>query len=162
MNTYRHELSSEFAGIFEKLGIILPPPPKPVGLYRPAVTYDERLLFISGHGPWIEGKPITGKLGAKCGISRGQFAAYHVALGVLSNIQATVGLDRVDRILDVTGFVNSTPRFKRHADVMNGFSQVMVDVFGEDRGAGARTAIGAISLPFGIACEAKCLVALKA
>ncbi len=136
----------------KQLNIVLPEPKKPVGLYTSALVVGNRLL-VSGHGPWVKGEPITGKLGADMSIEAGRNAAYHVGLGVLSSIESEIGLNKVVRLVKTFGMVNATAEFSEHPAVIDGFSQLMIDVFGAERGIGTRSAVGFISLPFGIAVE---------
>ena len=143
-----------------KLGIVLPPPPKPVGMYKSAIAVGNRLL-VSGHGPWVDGKPIKGKLGADMDVDGGKYAARHVGLGILATIENNVGLERVEQLVKTLGMVNAAPYFKDHPQVIDGFSQLMIEVFGEDAGVGSRSAVGHVSLPFGIAVEVECEFLLK-
>ncbi len=133
------------------LGIVLPEPKEPVGIYKSLIVIGNRLL-VSGHGPWIKGEPITGKLGADMSVEQGRNAAYHVGLGMLSTIEHECGLNKVVSLVKTFGMVNATTEFGQHPAVIDGFSKLMFDVFGE-RGIGTRSAVGLISLPFGIAVE---------
>lgn len=144
----------------EELGIVLPPAKEPVGNYMPTIACGN-LLYVSGHGPWVGGHPIVGKVGATMSLEEGKEAAYHVALGILSTVEMTVGLERVYRLVESLGLVNSAPTFTQHPEVIDGYSDVMASVFGPVKGVGARTAIGVASLPFGIAAEVKCIFELK-
>jgi len=146
----------------KRLGITLPPPPKPVAVYVPAVVTGN-LLFASGHGPrTVEGKLLQGKVGDTLTLAQGQAAARVVGLNVLSSIRATVGsLNRVARLVKVLGMVNATPDFAQHPQVINGFSQLMVEVFGEQHGKGARSAVGMGSLPSNIPVEIEAIFELR-
>ncbi len=139
----------------------LPPPPKPMATYSTAVRHGD-LLFVSGTGPLrSDGSYLTGRLGADMSVADGKAAARLVALAMIATVQAHVGsLDSVARIVKVLGFVNATPDFKDHPAVMNGFSDLMVELFGE-AGLGARSAVGAPSLPAGIAVEVEAIFALR-
>lgn len=134
------------------LGITLPEPKTPVGLYVNALEVENRLLF-SGHGPWVDGKPITGCVGAELSVADGAAAARQVGLGILASVEASVGLDRIARLVRVFGMVRCTADFEEHPAVMNGFSQLMIDLFGPESGLSIRSAVGQISLPRGIAVE---------
>lgn len=137
----------------EQLGITLPPPPKPMANYVPAVQVGN-LLFLSGHGPMQEGKPVwVGKVGRDLTVEQGAEAARLVGLNLLASARAALGsLDRVRRVVKVLGMVNSAPGFGDQPQVMNGFSNLMVEVFGE-AGRHARSAVGMAELPLGIAVE---------
>ena len=136
-----------------ELGLTLPEPPKPMATYATAVRLGE-LVYVSGTGPLKpDGSYLTGRLGADLDVAAGQAAARLCALAMLATVRAHTGsLDRVGRIVKVLGFVHATPEFFDHPKVMNGFSDLMVQIFGE-RGLGARSAVGAPSLPSGIAVE---------
>jgi len=138
-----------------ELKLELPPAAKPVGVYKPLVVVD-KLAWVSGHGPLqTDGSLITGKLQpGHDQVVLGQKAARQVGLAILSTLRSQLGsLDRVVRIIKVLGMVNCTPDFHDHPAVINGFSQLMADVFGKDHGIGARSAIGMGSLPNDITVE---------
>ena len=138
----------------EELGLELPPAPKPVGLYKPMVTIDN-VVYLSGHGPLqSDGSLITGRLGEDMDVAGGQAAAKQTALAMLATLQANLGsLDRVKRVLKVLALVRCTDEFGEQPQVINGCSQVFADVFGEENGIGARSALGTNALPGGIAVE---------
>lgn len=135
-----------------ELGITLPDAPAPAANYVPFVITGN-LLFVSGQiaqGP--EG-PIRGKLGESMGIEEGQAAARACALALIAQARAATGdLDRIARVVKLTGFVNATPDFVDHPKVVNGASDLFVEIFG-DRGRHARAAVGSASLPLGVAVE---------
>ncbi len=138
-------------------GIELPVPKRAVGLYRSTRVieglFSSRLL-VSGHGPWLKGnRPIKGKLGEDIQVLEGSEAARQVGLGILASIDAEVGLGRVLGIVKALGMVNSTPDFEEQPAVIDGFSRLMVEVFGEEQGIGTRSAVSMMSLPFGIGVE---------
>ncbi|MEZ6058914.1 MAG: RidA family protein [Planctomycetaceae bacterium] len=143
---------------FEKrlreLNIELPPPPEPVAVYVPAVR-SGNMLYASGHGPKrSDGTLIQGKVGGDLTLEQGYQAARVVGLNVLSSVRNTLGsLDRVVRLVKVLGMVNCTADFTQHPQVINGFSELMTKVFGEQHGKGARSAVGMGSLPSNIAVE---------
>jgi enamine deaminase RidA (YjgF/YER057c/UK114 family) len=144
-----------------ELGLTLPAPPKPMATYATAVRLGE-LLYVSGTGPLnADGSYVTGRLGAELDVAAGQAAARLCALAMLATVRANAGsLDRVARLVKVLGFVNATPEFGDHPKVMNGFSDLMVQLFG-DAGLGARSAVGAPSLPSGIAVEVEAIFQLR-
>jgi enamine deaminase RidA (YjgF/YER057c/UK114 family) len=113
------------------------------------------LLFVSGTGPGqINGKPVVGRLGQDLDVAKGKAAARQVGLQILSVVKAELGsLDKVERLVKTLGMVNATADFTQHPQVINGFSDLMVEVFGEQAGKGARSAVGMASLPGGIPVE---------
>ena len=113
------------------------------------------LLFMSGIGPRLpEGGVITGKLGADMTVEQGYDAALVVGLNMLANIESVIGsLDRIERVVKVLGMVNCTPDFNDMPKVINGFSDLFVELLGPERGRGARSAVGMVSLPNQIAVE---------
>jgi enamine deaminase RidA (YjgF/YER057c/UK114 family) len=137
----------------KELGISLPSPPKPLANYVPAVRAGN-LLFVSGHGPYNDGKTmVSGKLGKELTIEEGYKTARNVALNCLASIQATLGdLNKVKRVVKLLGMVNCTEDFKDQPKVINGASDLLVEVFG-DAGRHARSAVGMQSLPNGIPVE---------
>lgn len=141
-----------------ELGIELPSPPKPAGNYVGGVQVGN-ILFMSGCGPSLpDGGSITGKVGGDLSVEDGYGAARQVGINMLANIKAQVGnLDRVKRVVKVLGMVNANPDFKEHPKVINGFSDLMVEVFG-DNGRGGRSAVGMGSLPFQIAVEVEMIL----
>ncbi len=144
------------------LGIELPPAPKPVAVYVPGVV-SGNMLYASGHGPrTVEGKLIQGRVGDDLTLKQGYEAARLVGLNVLSTIRNTVGsLDQVVRLVKVLGMVNSTSEFSQHPAVINGFSELMVEVFGEKKGKGARSAVGMGSLPSNIPVEIEAILEIR-
>jgi len=138
---------------FKELGISLPAPPKPVANYVPAVKVGN-LLFVSGHGPFNDGKTIiSGKLGKELTVDEGYKTARNVALNCLASVKATLGdLNKVKRVVKLLGMVNCTEDFKDPPKVINGASDLLVEVFG-DAGRHARSAVGMQSLPNGIPVE---------
>jgi enamine deaminase RidA (YjgF/YER057c/UK114 family) len=140
-----------------ELKLQLPPPPKPVANYIPAVRCGS-LLYVSGHGPVrADGTQIRGRVGDELDLEHAKEAARVVALGVLSTLRNTLGsLDRVRRLVKVLGMVNAAPGFTDHPQVINGFSDLMVEVFGET-GKGARSAVGMGSLPMNIPVEVEAI-----
>ncbi len=141
-----------------ELGIVLPTPPQPVANYVNGVQAGN-LIFLAGKGPRrADGTEITGKVGAGVSIEQGYEGARLTAINQLSVLKAMLGnLNRVKRIVKVLGMVNSDPSFIDQPKVINGFSDLMVEVFGE-RGRHARAAVGMASLPRGQAVEIELVV----
>ncbi|MCA9037333.1 MAG: RidA family protein [Planctomycetaceae bacterium] len=144
----------------EELGITLPAPPPPGGVYTPVVVVD-RMAYVSGQVPYgPDGKLLSGRVGSEITEEEGVAAARVVALTMLATIKASLGsLDRVKRVVKVFGMVNCSPDFQHHPQVMNGFSNTMVEVFGE-AGKAARSAVGMGSLPFNVPVEVEAIVEL--
>lgn len=142
------------------LGLTLPAPPRPVATYATIVRHGG-LIYTAGHGPLRpDGTFVIGKLGATLDVAGGREAAQLTALAVLASLRAHLGsLDRVTRLVKVLGVVNATPEFGDHPKVIDGFSDLMVAVFG-DAGIAARSAIGTSSLPIGIAVEVEAIFAV--
>jgi enamine deaminase RidA (YjgF/YER057c/UK114 family) len=143
-----------------ELGLILPPAPKPAGVYKPVLVID-KFLYVSGQGPILpDGTMIKGKVGAELDTAAGKLAARQVGLTMLSTIKAHFGeLKKIKRIVKVLGLVNSTPGFDSHPAVINGFSELMAEVFGQENGVGVRSAVGAM-LPTNIAVEVEAMFEL--
>ena len=143
------------------LGLTLPPPPKPIGNYVP-FRLAGNLLFLSGVGPRrADESMMTGKVGADLSVEQGYEAAKLCGVNLLVNMIAAVGtLDRVDTILKVLGMVNAVPDFGQHPEVINGCTDLFVQVLG-DAGRPARSAVGMGSLPRNIAVEVEAIVLVK-
>ena len=138
-----------------ELEIQLPPTPQPVATYVPAVL-GGNVLYAAGHTPRLpDGSPdYQGKVGRDFTVEQGREAARTVGLNILSTVRNALGsLDRVARLVRTFGMINADPGFTQHPQVINGFSDFMVEVFGEDLGKGTRAAVGMGSLPFGMAVE---------
>jgi enamine deaminase RidA (YjgF/YER057c/UK114 family) len=144
-----------------ELGLELPPAPGPAGVYKP-VLVTGNLLFVSGQGPVkADGTLITGRLGHDMNTEDGKIAARQAGLTMLSTIKTHFGeLNRIKRLVKVLGMVNSTSDFNQHPAVINGFSELMAEVFGEENGIGTRSAIG-MMLPSGIAVEVEAVFELN-
>ena len=136
-----------------ELGIELPVPKSPAGAYVPAVRTGD-LVFLSGAGPAAaDGSLVTGKVGRDLDVDEARAAARLVGLQLLAALRAEVGdLDNVVRVVKVLGMVNCAPGFNRTPPVIDGCSELFIDVFGE-AGRGARSAVGMGELPFDIAVE---------
>lgn len=146
---------------FAALNLELPPAPKAVGVYRPAVEIDG-LLYLSGHGPLqSDGSLIRGRVGEDLDTTAGYNAARQTGLAILATLRKHCGsFDRVSRLVKTFGLVQATPAFTDHPAVINGFSELMRDVFGEEHGVAARSAVGAASLPAGMAVEIEAIFEL--
>ncbi len=143
----------------QELHLTLPPPPKPMAKYRTAVQVGN-LLYVSGHGPakLDERSPVAGRVGADLTQEQGKESARLVGLNILSTVRNTLGsLDRVRRLVKTLGMVNCTADFREQPQVINGFSELMAEVFGEEAGVGARSAVGMGSLPSNIPVEVECI-----
>ena len=142
----------------KEMGIELPAARKPVGNYVPAVRTGN-LVFLSGHGPLREDETlIRGKVGADLTLEEGYEAARRVAIGLLGSLKAEIGdLNKVRRVVKLLGMVNCTPDFGEQPKVINGASDLLVDVFG-DSGKHARSAVGMNALPMNIAVEIEMIV----
>ncbi len=145
----------------KQLGITLPQTPKPVANYVPSVL-SGNLLFVSGHGPYKDGSSkISGKLGRELSVEEGYQTARNVALNCLASVKANIGdLDRVKRVVKLLGMVNCTEDFKDQPKVVNGASDLLVEVFGE-AGKHARSAVGMQSLPNAIPVEIEMIVEIE-
>lgn len=146
--------------VLRSLQAELPPAPPPAGLYKPVVVA-ANMLYVSGQGPMRpDGSNIKGRLGNDFSLEEGKAAARQVGLTMLATITEHFGsLDRINRIIKVLGMVNSSPDFGDQPLVINGFSELMSEVFGSDKGVGARSAVGMI-LPGNIAVEIEAIFEL--
>ena len=146
----------------QELHLTLPPAPKPVAVYKTAVKFGP-LLFVSGHGPLKADKTqITGRVGKDLTLDQGKEAARQVGLAILATVRDQLGsLDKVKRLIKTFGMVNCTDDFLDQPKVINGFSELMKEVFGDD-GVGARSAVGHNVLPGNIAVEIECIFEIEA
>ena len=144
----------------KKLNLTFPPAPKPAGVYRPVLVVG-KFLYVSGQGPMKnDGTLMLGRLGDNLTTEEGKLVARQVGLTMLSSIQTHFGsLDKIKRVVKVLGMVNCTPDFAQHPLVVNGFSELMADVFGKEYGIGVRSAVGMI-LPDGIPVEVEAMFEL--
>jgi len=135
-----------------ELGITLPAPFPPGGNYLPCII-DDDLVYVSGHGPIAGDQMMTGKVGGDLTAEQGREAARMTALSLLATLNAELGsLDRIARIIKVLGMVNCAPGFNRTPAVIDGASDLFVEIFG-DAGRHTRSAVGMAELPFDIAVE---------
>ena len=145
---------ARFDELVQTRGLQLPPAPKPVGVYKPAVIVGN-LVYTSGHGPMRADKTIIcGRLGEDLDTAAGQDAARQTALGILVTLRSRLGsLDRIERLVKVLALVRCTDDFGDQPAVINGASELFRDVFGDDAGVAARSALGTNALPGGMAVE---------
>jgi enamine deaminase RidA (YjgF/YER057c/UK114 family) len=145
-----------------ELKLELPPAPKPVAVYRPLAIVGN-LAYVSGHGPFKPDKSmITGRVGSDLDLEQGKAAARQVGLAMLATLRNELGsLNRVKRLVKTLGMVNSAPYFLEHPKVINGFSELMADVFGPENGVGARSAVGMGPLPGNIAVEVEAIFEIE-
>jgi enamine deaminase RidA (YjgF/YER057c/UK114 family) len=145
-----------------ELQLSLPPPPPPGGIYRPVVVL-QNVAYVSGTGPLRpDGSYVTGRVGAELSLEEGRAAARQVGLTILAVLRAELGsLNRVRRLVKSLGMVNATPAFTQHPQVINGYSELLAEVFGREAGLGARSAVGLGSLPGNIAVEIEAIFELE-
>lgn len=146
----------------QSLNLQLPPAPQPVGVYKPIVIAGN-LAFLSGHGPLRSDRTlITGRLGLDLDVEAGYAAARQTGLALLATLRQELGtLDRVSRLIKVLGLVRCTDQFDQQPAVINGCSELFRDVFGDDAGVAARSAIGTSALPGGIAVEIEAIFEIQ-
>jgi enamine deaminase RidA (YjgF/YER057c/UK114 family) len=147
---------------FNQLNLTLPPPPAPKGVYKPLLIVDS-MVYVSGHGPVKQdGTLIIGKAGQELDKEEAKLAARQVGLTILATIVKNLGsLDKIKRVIKVLGMVNATPHFEPHPYVINGCSELFVEVWGPDLGVGVRSAVGMGSLPENITVEIEAIFELK-
>ena len=158
---YNYTYAQDPESRLKEMGIALRVPGEPTANFRLAVQVGN-LVFLSGHGPVMaDGEFMKGKVGEEVDMERAQEAARLTGISLLSSLKAEIGsLSRVKRIVKVLGMVNAVPTYTQHSIVMNGFSDFMVEVFGE-AGKHARSAVGMGSLPHNIPIEIEMIVELK-
>ena len=144
----------------KELGLVLPPAPPPAGLYRPIIVV-ANFLYVSDQGTMLtDGTLYTGRVGDNLTLEEGKQAAHHVALTMLATITTHFGdIDRIKRLVKTLGMVNCTPDFSKQPLVINGFSELMSDVFGPEHGVGVRSAVG-MMLPDQVAVEIEAMFEL--
>ena len=138
----------------EQLNLRLPPPPTPLGVYKPFLQVGP-LVYVSGHGTVKEDRSlIIGKVGVDLNAEEAKLAAQQVGLAILATLKQNLGsLNKIKRVIKVLGMVNATPDFERHPFVINGCSELFAKIWGEDNGVGVRSAVGMGSLPDNIPVE---------
>ncbi len=146
---------------FEKLNLVLPPPPTPMGVYKPFLLVD-KFVYVSGHGTVKEDRSlIIGKVGVDMTAEEAKLAARQVGLAILATLKDNLGsLDKVKRVIKVLGMVNAIPEFERHPFVINGCSELFATIWGPDNGVGVRSAVGMGSLPDNIPVEIEAMFEL--
>jgi enamine deaminase RidA (YjgF/YER057c/UK114 family) len=142
----------------QELGIVLPEAAAPVASYVPVVVQG-RFAHVSGQLPFIDGELVTGRLGEDISVEAGTAAARACGLMILAQLKAAGVLEKVERVVKLGGFVSSTAEFTDQPKVINGASDLMLDVFGEI-GKHARAAVGVPALPLGAAVEVDAIIAL--
>lgn len=142
-----------------ELGIELPAAGQPVANYRMAVR-SGNLLFVAGHGPaQRDGVKVRGKVGADLDLAEAREAARLVGVNLLATVREELGsLDAVGRVVKLLGMVNCAPGFDQTPEVIDGCSDLLVDVFGPEAGSHARSAVGMAELPYGLAVEIEMIV----
>jgi len=144
------------------LNLSLPILPESKGIYKRCLVVGD-LLYVSGHiSIKSDGSPITGKLGKDISDDDGKMAARQCGLAILSSIKEHFGgLDRIKRVVKILGMVNSTPDYEKHPVVINGCSELYVQLWGEENGKGVRSAVGMGSLPGNVAVEIEAIFQLN-
>jgi enamine deaminase RidA (YjgF/YER057c/UK114 family) len=143
----------------KELGLELPTPVNPLGSYRTVSTSGNQ-LYVSGLGPFENGKPVTGIVGADISLERAQHAARLTMLLILASIEQGCGLNKVERCSRLTVYVRADPSFTQHPQVANGASDLLLALFGPDK-LPARSALGVYTLPMGIPVEIDSIFELK-
>ena len=145
-----------------EMNLELPPAPKPAGVYKPLVTMGDA-CYVSGHGPLKpDGSMFVGRVGSEVDQQTGYDAARQTGLAILATLRSGLGsLDRVKRVIKVLGMVNAEPDFQQHPAVINGCSELFAEVFGEENGVGARSAVGMGSLPGNISVEIEAIFEIE-
>lgn len=146
---------------FNKLGLLLPPAPLPLGVYKPFLIVGD-LVYVSGHGPVLPDRSlIRGRIGQDLNADEGKEAAKQVGLTILSTLKENIGsLDKIKRVIKVLGMVNCVPHFEKHPFIINGCSELFRSIWGDD-GIGVRSAVGMGSLPDNIPVEIEAIFELK-
>ena len=146
---------------FKLTGLVLPPAPKPLGVYKPGLIVGN-FFYVSGHSTVKEdGTLITGRIGLNLTTEEGKLAAQQVGLAILATIINNFGsLNKIKRVIKVLGMVNCTPNFENHPFIINGCSELFAKVWGDDHGVGVRSAVGMGSLPGNIPVEIEAIFEL--
>ncbi len=145
----------------KKLNIKLPPTPKPKGVYKP-ILIDRNYVYVSGHGPvMLDDDLLKGRVGEEVDKEQGKLAARQTGLAILSTLITNLGsLNKIKRVIKIFGMVNCDRDFEAHPYVINGCSELFVDIFGEENGVGVRSAVGMGSLPENITVEIEAIFEL--
>lgn len=146
---------------FAALNLELPPPPKPIGVYKPFLQVDN-FIYVSGHGTvQTDGSLLFGRVGEDMTKEEGKAAAQIVGLAILATLKANLGsLNKIRRVIKVLGMVGCVADFKAHPYVINGCSELFAKVWGDKNGVGVRSAVGMGSLPDGIPVEIEAMFEL--
>ncbi len=146
---------------FNVLNLELPPAPEPKGVYTPFLKVGN-LIYVSGHLPVnTDGSLIRGKIGQDIDMEAGKLAAKQAGLTIVSTLMSNLGsLDRIKRVIKVLGMVNATTDFEKQPYVINGCSELFVDIFGREDGIGVRSAFGVGSLPENVSVEIEAIFEL--
>jgi enamine deaminase RidA (YjgF/YER057c/UK114 family) len=146
---------------FEQLKLTLPPPPTPLGVYKPFLIVD-KFVYVSGHGTVKEDRSlIIGKVGVDLTAEEAKVAARQVGLAILATLKDNLGsLNNIKRVIKVLGMVNAVPEFERHPFVINGCSELFAAIWGPENGVGVRSAVGMGSLPDNIPVEIEAMFEL--
>jgi enamine deaminase RidA (YjgF/YER057c/UK114 family) len=147
---------------FEALGLILPPAPAPLGVYKPFLVIGNH-AYVSGHGTIkSDGTLIVGRVGQELDLEEAKLAARQVGLAILATLKKNLGsFTKIERVIKVLGMVNATPDFEKHPYVINGCSELFARVWGDENGIGVRSAVGMGSLPDNIPVEIEAMFELK-
>ncbi len=145
----------------QRLNLVLPPPPDPIGVYKPFLI-DNNYVYVSGHGPLISiGKFMIGRIGEAISADEGKAAARQVGLAILATLRANLGtLNKIERVIKVLGMVNATTDFHQHPFIINGCSELFAEIWGNDAGIGVRSAVGMATLPDNIPVEIEAMFKL--
>ena len=145
-----------------ELNLELPPAPEPAGVYKPVVITGN-MCYVSGHGPVKPDKSMyTGRVGSEVDQQAGYDAARQVGLTILASLREHLGsLNKVKRVVKLLGMVNAAPDFGNHPAVINGCSELFAEVWGEENGVGARSAVGMGSLPGNISVEIEAIFEIE-
>lgn len=144
-----------------KLDIKLPPAPKPKGVYKPLLI-ERNFVYVSGHGPVsLDNDLLKGRVGSEVDKEQGKLAARQAGLAILSTLKSNLGsLNKIKRLIKIFGMVNCSHDFEAHPYVINGCSELFVDIFGKENGVGVRSAVGMGSLPDNISVEIEAIFEL--
>jgi enamine deaminase RidA (YjgF/YER057c/UK114 family) len=146
----------------QELNLQLPPAPTPVGVYQ-SLLVTGKFAYASGHGPiQADGSFMTGRVGSDLDLAEAKAAARQTGLTILATLRRVLGsLNRVERVIKTFGMVNCTPEFTEHPKVINGCSELFSEIWGTNKGIGARSAVGTNSLPSNIPVEIEVIFLLK-